>query len=260
MSENSVSEKPSVEQKSFLGDRFEFKYILDVRTAIEIERYLRTVGLVPDGHSHNGAYTVNSFYFDTPTIGDYREKDGSFLIRKKLRARTYADTWSENPEDIWLEIKKKRNMNIKKSRMKINRTVWESLLGKMPLNTFDGIDANIYASPVFREFLYFYKRQLYRPSVIVKYKRMAYMADFLSPIRITFDKDVVACLASDPAYERHMTSVSRDRVIMEVKFSNQLPWWFTHALSRFDIQRDDFSKYRNSLAMIRGYGRIPVDK
>ncbi|MDC1205240.1 polyphosphate polymerase domain-containing protein [Candidatus Pacebacteria bacterium] len=257
-----MSEETILQKQSYLGNRFEFKYQLNPKDAIIIERYIRTVGLIPDRYSQKGGYLVNSFYFDTPMSGDYRDKDGSFLIRKKMRARTYSQTWSEDPDDIWLEIKKKRNMNIKKSRVQINRNIWHDIIDK---RWFDSKaislpNAHEKDQHIFEEFMYFYRRQLYSPSMIVKYKRSAYLSTFTNPVRITFDQNVVACRATDPCGEKMMMPVTQNMVIMEVKFNHKLPWWFSELITRFDIQRDDFSKYRNSVAMLRGYYRIPISR
>jgi len=247
------------DEKSFLGDRFEFKYILDSVTAIRIEKYIRSIGMTPDTYSKGKPYLVNSLYFDTPTLSDYRDKDGSFLIRKKLRARSYIQKWSDEPENIWLEIKKKRNMNISKSRVHVTRDIWNLLYNnkKIPIDDLLLSDKD---NKALKEFVYLFKRHLYGPHVIIKYGRTAYMSDFMSPVRITFDANVVACRADTANGEKMMIPVTKNKVIMEVKYTHKLPWWFSKMITHFDIQRDDFSKYRNSVAMLRGYNRIQINK
>lgn len=259
MSHSETTDTHASRNKSFLANRFEFKYILSPRQAIEVEEYLKKVGLVPDSHSKSGPYRVNSFYFDTPTMDDYRDKDGSFLIRKKMRARTYSEHWHNGPERVWLEVKKKRNMNIKKTRVEISPLLWNNILHRnVDISAFTSTDEQQMAA--FQEFIYYYQRQLYRPSVIVKYERTAYMAEFLGPVRITFDNHVTACRADHPMFEKHTRSVSGNQVIMEVKFNGKLPWWFKEMVARFDLRRNDFSKYRNAVAIIRGLDRIPISK
>lgn len=247
-------------QQSYIGNRFEFKYILDPIKALRIEEFLHKRGFDVDVNSRDGSYLVNSFYFDTPTMGDYRDKDGSFLIRKKMRARIYTNSWADNPEHIWLEIKKKRNMNIEKVRVKVPSDVWASLRDGLPIQNTKSLFEDKGEQNKFDEFLFYYKRQLYRPSVIVKYERMAYLFNFTHPIRITFDRNIYTCRADDKTGEKKMLSVSNNSVIMELKFNNKLPWWFTDMVEQFDLRRDDFSKYRNSVAMFRGIHRIPISK
>jgi len=93
------------ERESYLGDRFEFKYVLDPYTAYRLQNYIEKVGLKSDERSKNGPYTVNSLYFETPFLDDYYDKDASLLVRKKMRARMYEESWKNNLDAVWLEIK-----------------------------------------------------------------------------------------------------------------------------------------------------------
>jgi hypothetical protein len=263
MNENKSGKKETFKDFTFLENRFEFKYILDYKKAIEIERYLRTVGLRHDFYSKGKPYIVNSLYFDTPILSDYRDKDGSYLHRKKMRARIYDPMWSlhrNSPKNVWLEIKRKRNMNVTKSRVKVD---WSILM-----NFIDGVDLEndcvVFDTKkereAFNEFVYLYKHNLYRPHVIIKYNRIAYMSDFFGPIRITFDSNISACMLNGKNDEKMMMSVSGNSVIMEVKYTGKLPWWFDFMLKKFNIRRNDFSKYRNSVAILRGHKLIPINR
>jgi len=46
--------------------------------------------------------------------------------------------------------------------------------------------------------------------------------------------------------------------VMEVKFNEQLPWWFRTLIDVFDLKRTDFSKYNHSVAKLRDLYRIPL--
>lgn len=156
-------------------------------------------------------------------------------------------------------------MNIKKVRIEISPEVWKNILNYRQENLYGFVPTSPENKKDFDEFIYYYRRELYRPHVIITYDRIAYMSRFLSLIRITFDKNVMICQA-DSNLDRLKRSesiklpVTSDRVIMEVKFEGKMPWWFKNALTKFDIQRSDFSKYRNSVAMLRGVKLIPISK
>ncbi len=250
-------------QQSYIGKRFEFKYFLSPIQAAQIENYLSSkIGMSRDKNAANGGYYVNSLYFDTPEMRDYRDKDGSFLIRKKLRARMYDDCWHENLENVWLEVKHKRNMNIKKTRARINGDTWRNFITNNNVHTLlnsseaQGGDE----SSDMLSFAHAHIRESYKPVAVVRYLRKAYLAQFTSLVRITFDYDIQTS-SFEKSYSPHnMTPVSHNAVIMEVKFNDKLPWWFTDLIERFDIQRTDFSKYRNSVAVLRGTQRIPISK
>jgi len=227
-----------------MNKRFEFKYILDQHTALKIRDYLEKIpSLTLDPYAKKGFYIVNSLYFDTPQFDDYRNKDDSLLARKKLRARIYEDQWSANSNKIWLEVKDKYNMFINKERTPISSLVWKDPL-QIPSSRFR----------------YLYLRHNYKPLVIIKYQRLAYLDKLTYSVRVTFDKNIAVCKASDLLQQEFMTNVSGNQVVMEIKFQEKLPWWFTQAITKFNLRRDDFSKYRNSVAILRGLNRIPINK
>lgn len=250
-------------QQSYIGKRFEFKYFLDPIQAKKVEVFLLThARLTPDENSKNGAYYVNSLYFDTPFMDDYADKDGSLLVRKKVRARMYNDCWHENLKNVWLEVKHKKNMNIKKTRAKISGDMWKSFIRTndphvllFPSDTESQKETND-----LRNFAHTHIRQSYLPSTVVRYKRKAYLANFTSLVRITFDYDIEACRFENASNSNNLVPVSHQAVIMEVKFNDKLPWWFSHMLTQFNLQRTDFSKYRNSVAVLRGVQRISISK
>lgn len=246
--------------ESFLPKRFEFKYLLDPKTAHLVETYVQKMGCARDEYSALGPYPVNSLYFDTVLLDDYRDKDGSFLIRKKLRARVYQESWQEPMKNVWIEIKRKRNMTISKVRIKVDGVAWQKFIKENnPLYLItDGLSEEERSG--LKEFAYLYRRHLYRPHAMVHYERTAYLDRFLSKVRISFDKNIRVCFAGNPAGENFMVPVSKDRVIMELKYNEKVPWWVTDMVIRFGLKRTDFSKYRNSVAVLRGFYHLPIKK
>ena len=257
------SRNQNMMQQSYLGKRFEFKYFLSPIEAAKIESYLvDKIKLTPDDNSSGGGYFVNSLYFDTPQMNDYRDKDGSFHTRKKVRARMYGAYWHDELDAVWLEVKHKKNMNIAKSRVRISGSLWNEFMRNNTalslLNTDESFTQETRAD--LESFAHTHIRGNYQPMSVVRYKRKAYLAQFTSPVRITFDSDIRTCRAGDDHAHSLLIPVSHNAVIMEVKFNNKLPWWFDDMLRRFDIRRTDFSKYRNSVAIMKGQQRIPIHK
>lgn len=244
---------------TYIGKRFEFKYVLSHKEAAELQNYIEKVGLLVDANSGAGGYVVNSMYFDTPFLDDYRDKDGSLLVRKKMRARMYNDSWFAPHEAVWLEIKAKRDFNINKSRIKVSGSSWESFMRAN--SAIHLLDNNVSAEDreKLRKYVYLYDKGRYEPNVIVKYKRAAYLDRFTDKIRVTFDRDIESCFAKE-GEEQFMTPIFPDKTIMEVKFIDKLPWWFAKATDIFDIRRQDFSKYNHSVATLRDFYRIPVSR
>ena len=254
--------KNNLKENGYIGKRFEFKYMLSEKQAIVIEKYIQDIGLKPDGHSENGPYIVNSLYYDTPLLDDYRDKDASLLVRKKIRIRMYDEVWHDDLKRVWFEVKKKHNMNIAKDRFEVPGDVWRKFSESNDVRVLvDELKINgITDRKAVESFIQRFSRQMYRPHVVVRYQRSAYLFNFLSLVRLTFDKNIVACEARDMKSMDFCQSVSGNQVIMEIKFNEKLPWWFGDMLTRFDLSRTDFSKYRHSVAMLRGVHRISLAK
>jgi len=249
------------QQKSYISKRFEFKYLLNPIEAKLIERDLCKFGsLTADDHSQNGSYIVNSLYFDTPQMTDFREKDGSLLRRKKMRARMYESNWNSELETVWLEVKHKLNMNVAKTRAGIPKNTWNTFIKSNNALTLLNYARQLPEQKDVRSFAYFFLHGNYKPTAVVQYERVAYIANFTNPIRITFDYNITTCRFEDAYREERLVPVSKNLVVMEIKFNNKLPWWFTHTVEQYNLQRTDFSKYRNSVATMRGYKRIPISK
>jgi hypothetical protein len=249
------------EQKSYLGKRFEFKYVLDRETATRVETYIQRIGLDLDPYSTQGYYRVNSLYFETRNFHDYFEKDASLRDRKKMRARIYQDRWLDPIPFVNLEIKLKRGVQIDKERIRISEADWKRLMEHhfSPLSVPD-VRVSEADQEAFRRFAYLYIKQGYRPYVVVSYLRRAYIGDFTSPVRITFDKDIRACRFADIAHGSMMVPITSSAVVLEVKFNHKLPWWFTNMVRTFNLSRTDFSKYLISAETINRLTSIPIPK
>ncbi len=224
--------------------RYEFKYVLNKRQADLIGEYIRKIGL-RDDKAASGSYTVTSLYFDTPTLEDYRDKLSGLTRRKKLRARIYGNHF-EDAAEVWLEIKEKYDMSVYKTRGPISRDEWLAFAR-------GGVLRHDYLN----NFSYLFLGQNYKPHVVVKYKRRAYVGRFLSDIRLTLDSDLETCRWRDFGRNVNMTPMQKGAVIMEVKFAEAMPWWFGDMVRRFNLSRQAFSKYANAVDALNKLNAIP---
>ena len=248
---------------SYLGERFEFKYILTPEQAVRIESDIQKLGLNLDENIPGGEYTVNSVYYETLLLDDYHDKDGSLLRRKKLRARMYHDSWNEPLDNVWFEVKRKNNFHISKIRTQIEGGVWRDFFATgraLPL-----MDANKDLSGqnpgTLGTFMYYYTHGNYKPHIMVRYRRRAYMSKFVSPVRLTFDKDIQTAPARMGRVEdKRAIPVRYGTTILEVKFERLLPWWFTDIIGKYSIRRTDFSKYSLSVDALRAHYRLPIPR
>ncbi len=235
--------------------RFEFKYILNRRQAVLIESYVKKIGLKKD-KSNGGTYMVTSLYFDTPMLDDYYDKLSGLKQRKKLRARIYESYFDNNKVDkVWLEIKNKHDMTIKKNRTSISFDKWQEFVNNKG-SFFDISKISAEHANGADNFSYLFAYKNYKPYAVVRYKRKAFVENFFSNIRLTFDSDLETCKWKDFKYNGNMLSIEPGKVIMEIKFSLALPWWFKDMVYRFGLSRQAFSKYTHAIDTITNFNLI----
>lgn len=223
--------------------RFEFKYELEPSVAKSIEERLKRFGMKLDKHvlDEKQNYSVTSLYFDSSDLSDYYDKMGGFLERKKLRARIYEPHLKDS-NTVWLEIKNKYDMKIHKKRFSLTREEWDQFLKRgassLPNN----------------EIKWHFLSSAVKPSALVRYTRKPYILDGL---RITFDSKIEACKKNDLDYTKTTTHVKNKGVVMEVKFSYLLPHWFKNIIREYNLRREAFSKYSNSIDAIHQHNPLP---
>lgn len=236
--------------------RYEFKYILGPYEAALVEYYVNKAQLSLDRHSSNGSYPITSLYFDTPTMGDYYDKLAGLNRRKKLRARIYADKFGDKGVDyVWMEVKEKINMNIFKHRSPILPEDWNRFSGAG--DNFDGSVIYPTHKDKLGHFFFHFFKDNYRPHIVVRYKRKAYEGNFFSDFRLTLDSDLEACRWEDFKRGFEPDPVRKEKVIMEAKFTDGLPWWFKKMLAEINLCRDAFSKYTHSVDALNKLNPLP---
>lgn len=228
--------------------RFEFKYVLDPVTALKARDFVESIGLAPDMNTPANPYTVTSLYFDSFGLDDYYDKAGGFLVRKKVRIRAYADAFHTNAFDLYFEVKNKHDMFISKERAVISKKQWNDIVS----GDFKGL---------FPLFDYQITREGRIPTVIVRYEREAFEDWFYGRVRVTFDRNIEAIRPGTDLQEGQrwydMVPVSDQETVMEVKFSERLPWWFSFMVEKLDLERAAYSKYAHAVDALYQYDPLP---
>ncbi|KKT57856.1 MAG: hypothetical protein UW81_C0004G0029 [Candidatus Giovannonibacteria bacterium GW2011_GWC2_44_9] len=217
-------------------NRFEFKYVLDAAVAPILKNYFNKIGIRNDPAS-NGHYVVTSLYFDTPMLSDYYDKLAGNKYRRKLRLRSYCETFND-AKTAWLEIKEKRDMSTNKKRHNIDEDRLKIFLEKGDLFSCQ------------KDFLYLSLIKNYQPHIIVRYKRDAYKDNLFSGVRLTVDSDLETCRWNDFVDNINMAPVCKESIVMEIKFQKAMPWWFKDMIYRFNLSREPFSKYTKSVDVL----------
>ena len=232
--------------------RHEFKYVLDSGIAATLETYLEKIGLKKDISALNGSYAVTSLYFDTPALEDYYDKLSGIKYRKKLRGRVHSDTFCSG-KNVWLEIKEKHDMNINKMRECITHDEWIRLL--QTGSTYE-IGEKYKENKVIQKFLYLFHRKNYKPNIIVRYNRKAFTDNFLSGIRVTLDSNIETCAWRVFMDNGVMNAIYPGVVVLEVKFTKAMPWWFGEMVKQFQLSRQAFSKYTHAVDTLNKHNRV----
>ncbi|MDO8600450.1 MAG: polyphosphate polymerase domain-containing protein [bacterium] len=244
-----------MEQKPF---RFEFKYVIDPLTARLVELDVLRFGMTKDPEVPAGQeeYVVSSLYFDSLLLGDYYDKAGGFPHRKKIRARMYDTIFSKATPHVWFEIKEKHDMAIGKKRLKLTNEQWCRISGGELIDPAKEGWSDTHRS-VWNEIRWYTALEGRKPMVFVRYVRKPYVTRFLSDIRVTFDSNIEACKSDNLLYADGMVPIAERSVILEVKYSKALPYWWGEIVRKHNLSRTSFSKYAEGINAAYRYHALP---
>ncbi len=237
------SDSPRIETRF---RRHECKYLIPEAVASGIRAYVRPY-VETDPHaeaSPDRSYDITSLYLDTPDLKLYHESRDGQLHRIKLRIRSYDET-ADSP--VFLEIKRRFNSLVLKSRARIERVDMDSILAGGVTHALPGSDDE---QACYQEFLGWLARWLARPAVWVRYRREAYVGIFNRDVRVTMDRTLVCSPADNAdshAPEFPWLPVETRMVILELKFDESCPDWMARLIQRFCLQRRSYSKYGKSV-------------
>lgn len=233
--------------------RFEFKYCLPDSLALRIlddlTDFMDWDPYVKD--QPEKFYQVSSLYFDTANFDCYHEKLSGIKDRKKLRLRTYAvEVGPKTP--VFMEIKRKSDMVILKDRLVTDYQ-----------HCFDFVDKGqahqliAHLSPpeqeLFKEFFWLKTHNCLLPKIMVVYKRQPLFSKIDPGFRITFDSQIRAYPARHLSFSEEAAEVFKDGTVMELKYNNTIPAWFHQIVVKYQLNRQAFSKYANSLETCRNH-------
>ena len=215
--------------------RHELKYSLTEADSVMLASRLSAF-MQRDVHAgERKEYLIRSLYFDNLYDKALREKLSGVAIRDKFRIRYYDfDT-----NFIRLEKKSKRySLGHKyQCRMTANE-VEEIISGRWEWMAKDG-------RPLVRELYLKMKLELYRPMVIVDYKREPFT---YAPgnVRITFDRDIRSCKDIKAFFKKDAPTVPvlpDGKCIMEVKYDDFLPDVISRTILTTKNREQAYSKF-----------------
>ncbi|HET7623626.1 MAG TPA: polyphosphate polymerase domain-containing protein [Verrucomicrobiae bacterium] len=237
--------------------RFEIKYLVPESVAFAARDFIRSY-LVPDEFSlgrPDYSYPVHSLYLDSRPLKFYRQTVNGDKNRYKLRVRFYDD---ELDSPVFLETKRRMNNVIIKQRCAVRRDAIATILaGQNPGSEFvmSTLPGELFAMESFMERM-LVERAV--PVAHVAYKREAWMSPRNNSVRVTLDRSVRFSPQPLPRLSTFMEkplSVFRPEVILELKFTDRFPNWFTELVRVFNLRQDSAAKYAMGI-MTYGEERI----
>lgn len=212
--------------------RYEIKYSLTK------EQYSNLLICMNDHMQQDeyGRHKISNIYFDTEDYKVIRNSLEKPNYKEKLRLRIYGEPKSDGL--AFIELKKKFNGVVYKRRMTApQREALSYLCDETKLSNKTQIQ---------KEIDYF--KQNYDnlvPRIFLSYEREAYYCLEDENFRMTFDfnikmRDVNVSLKSS---SKDKKVVDDERVLLEVKTAQGLPFWFLDFLRENEVFKMSFSKY-----------------
>jgi hypothetical protein len=237
--------------------RYEIKYLVSESVALAARDFVRSY-LVPDDFSMgrpNYSYPVHSLYLDSRPLKFYQQTVNGDKNRYKLRVRFYDN---ELGSPVFLETKRRMNNVIIKQRCAVRRDAVATILAGQcpnPEFIFSTLPGELFAMEGFRE-----KMLLDRavPVAHIAYEREAWMSPRNNSVRVTMDRAVRFAHQPLTRLSTHMEKhvpIFRPEVILELKFANRFPNWFTELIRVFNMRQDAASKYATGI-MLYGEERL----
>ena len=214
--------------------RHEKKYTLNWNEFMIINNKLRVL-LKLDPHCPKEGYEVKSLYFDNPYDYALDQKVDGTDLRHKFRIRVYNNDFSH------LKLEKKSKHNVMTNKESLDITAGEA-------KAIASGDYSVLAEKedaFSQSFYYKLSHEQYKPKVIVKYNRIAYVYP-VSHLRITFDFMIKRSDKVEKFFNtenNYMKVYDPNQVIMEVKFDHVLPEFIRSIIQSPHVMASSSSKY-----------------
>lgn len=231
-----------------LVERYEYKFLVEESLVPAIRSFARSTSTVDTYARADGAYTIRSLYFDTPSLDLFAANEREEARRFKVRARMYPDAPTSAH---YLEVKRRVRDVIVKTRAAVPCDRWRQAIDGDgatldALTEWNRAAVAAFASKVHTHHL--------EPVLLVEYEREAYVSHLDSYARLTLDRKI--CVQqmteldfdADPRRWRLIdhsaqTNTSRSVAVLELKFERRPPAWMHAMVRKLELVRYSFSKY-----------------
>jgi hypothetical protein len=230
--------------------RFELKYLVNEETALLVREFVRSyLELDENGVGKpNYSYQVHSIYLDSEDLKTYWSTINGDKNRFKLRLRFYNNS-PDTP--VFFEIKRRMNNCIMKQRGAVHRDAVPLLLsGQLPEPSHLCSKEPKHLLAV-QNFCRLIEQISARPKVHIGYLREAYVPHDDNSARVTLDRDI----RTEPELVLRLqteflqpTVVWDKDIVVELKFTNRFPNWFSELVRIFGLRQCGAAKYVDGVA------------
>lgn len=241
--------------------RFEYKFITYESQVQAIRQYVESyLNLDVFGATQlDRSYPVHSIYLDSKSLLTYTDTINGSRNRYKLRVRYY-----ENGDDkpVYLEVKRRQDRAISKKRAIVHRHVVHELLnGVIPsMNHLHEKTREQYDTLI--SICQLIETLEAKPKVHIKYFREAYEQLDSNAVRVTFDRNVISEVIHQIEYKLvpdFPVSVFGDKIILELKFTDNFPLWFRDLVQHFELTSGSAAKYVDGLINLHNHHLITLN-
>lgn len=245
-------------------ERREYKFLIDRATVAAVRASIRPFCLLDPyaAQSPTRSYCIETLYLDTQDLSLFWANDHEQVDRVKVRVRRYAD---KPGSPIFLEVKRRINDVIAKSRGRVPAQAWAKLLGDPAAS----IPADVTGRDrdAVERFMAMHRSLHLRPITLVRYQREPWISTVDDYARVTFDTCIQAHSLDSLTFEPDggrwralddavMQRTLESLVVLELKFTNNVPRWLVNITRNIGLVRGAYSKYGNSIRAF--YGALDV--
>jgi len=188
-------------------------------------------------------------YYDSRDYKAYWDKIEGHRFRRKVRIRTYGQTFVTPETEVFVEIKQRIDKTLQKKRLLLPYQAALDLCGGRDL---DELNITPEDRPLAEEIHYLSKTLDLRPVCVITYNRLAFNGTYYdSGLRITFDNQLksrvhdLSLLSPDTSQNNYFAP--HTWTVMEVKVNNRVPYWATQLLSKYNCTLRRVGKYCTAL-------------
>ena len=189
-------------------------------------------------------YYCYSIYFDDINFSTLKQKQEGTMERFKIRLRAYFFDLKDKPKFWNLEIKSKNNNTVRKKKITFSHS---EILENFKKKNFSFFSNRFHET----------SKTYYQPTSITFYFREAFISKILPHCRMTYDKNIRSFSYDikylDNLFNNNNLIVNPKLILLELKYTNFLPYFISNYFKFLNLEQITFSKYVDGFERYNNY-------